>query len=347
MVTTIEPGIMKILDWEVEYVCPQSVFSQLDSQMIRRLNDFVPDHDAPVILDCGANIGISVLNYKAHFPGSRIIAFEPDPLIVPILKRNLKRNRLDDVEVVEAAAWICQGQVPWQSDGIDGSRIVDAATDRQFRVSVPSVDLADYLDTDVDLLKLDVEGSEYEIIFHVANRLDRIKNIVVECHISQENVVQFARALETLKTSGFELGINSSGNWRDLIRQPAVLPDHWEQYIVVSGWRGRLAITEVEDGLLPYTGAKIEIQRRLLKHVNSQYLASQECYDEVNSQYLESQKLLEHLNSQYLESQKQLERSRDEVLILNAKLSANNDSTSWRLTGAMRLLGSVVRRLRR
>src|SRR5690606_29753371 len=32
----------------------------------------------PLIIDCGANIGLSVIYFKRHFPDARVIAFEPD-----------------------------------------------------------------------------------------------------------------------------------------------------------------------------------------------------------------------------------------------------------------------------
>ncbi|HET7425244.1 MAG TPA: hypothetical protein VFJ92_16880, partial [Gemmatimonadales bacterium] len=41
--------------------------------------EFPCDTDAPVILDCGSHIGLSVAWFKRRFPKARITAFEPDP----------------------------------------------------------------------------------------------------------------------------------------------------------------------------------------------------------------------------------------------------------------------------
>src|SRR5215475_2749877 len=43
----------------------------------------------PLIVDCGSNIGMSVLYYKQEHPLARIIAFEPDPAIFRYLQENI------------------------------------------------------------------------------------------------------------------------------------------------------------------------------------------------------------------------------------------------------------------
>src|SRR4051812_46664341 len=43
----------------------------------------------PVILDVGANIGMASLYFKTHYPDCRLEAFEPDPRLANLFKRNL------------------------------------------------------------------------------------------------------------------------------------------------------------------------------------------------------------------------------------------------------------------
>src|SRR3990172_11020704 len=59
----------------------------------------------PVIFDCGANIGTSCAFFKIICPQSRIVAFEPNPKIADYLKRNIKNNSLENIEVIEKAVW--------------------------------------------------------------------------------------------------------------------------------------------------------------------------------------------------------------------------------------------------
>ncbi len=44
----------------------------------------------PYIIDCGANIGLSVIYMKRFFPGAEIIAFEPDEQNFKFLEENVR-----------------------------------------------------------------------------------------------------------------------------------------------------------------------------------------------------------------------------------------------------------------
>jgi FkbM family methyltransferase len=137
------PNPRSILGWDIEYIQSESLLAFLDYCLFRRFNDFIADKENPVILDCGANIGYTVLNYKRHYPNSEIMAFEPDPPCLPILRRNLARNGAH-VRVIGSAVWTNNGVVDWLSSGSDGSRIAPTASARQGTVTVSAVDLRDY-----------------------------------------------------------------------------------------------------------------------------------------------------------------------------------------------------------
>jgi len=253
--STPQAGRMQLLDWDLEYVDNPALANFIDQLLIRRVNDFIPDNDRPLILDCGANIGFSVLNYKRQFPKARVIAFEPDPQFAPILRRNLERNHAGDVQVVEAAVWIENSEMPWFSEGIDGSRLLDNQEIDDGSLKVKTADLMGYLTEPVDLLKLDIEGAEYKVLDHIKNNLGNVKNIIVECHVNQTNLVEFSRTISILTQAGFHVTINSMGVWRDLIRQRPIEKFHWEQYFVISAWRTRLLKPSLmDDTIIPFAG---------------------------------------------------------------------------------------------
>src|SRR5262245_3958230 len=85
-------GHTQIFGWDLAYVSGPAVVGGIEYLVLYGVNDFYPRHEHPVILDCGANIGISVLNYKRQFPRAHIVAFEPDPEFAPVLRRNLKKT---------------------------------------------------------------------------------------------------------------------------------------------------------------------------------------------------------------------------------------------------------------
>jgi len=231
------PGRISIFGWDLEYTDGLSLVTCLDVLVIKHWNDFVPENDEPIILDCGANIGISVLNYKRQFPHAKITAFEPDPQIVPLLRRNLQRNGAIDVEIVDAAVWIRGGESKFFCEGADGSRLI---SDSQFfpaSAVVKTVDLRTFVCGEIDLIKMDIEGAEFEVILHLGEKLNAIRNMVVECHINNKKIEPFAKFLLALASNGYNISMNSIGPWRDLIRQPHKLQNEFDQYVLVASWR--------------------------------------------------------------------------------------------------------------
>ncbi len=55
----------------------------------------------PIILDCGGNVGLSVLYFKYLYKDSQIIVYEPDPKIYKVLKENC--SHFNGVEYVNVA----------------------------------------------------------------------------------------------------------------------------------------------------------------------------------------------------------------------------------------------------
>jgi len=287
--SVVQPGQIQLLGWDLEYVYGPALANFIDQILVRRLTDFNPDNDHPLILDCGANIGFTVLNYKHQFPKARIIAFEPDPLFAPVLRRNLQHNHVEDVQVVEAAAWVRKEKVKWFSEGIDGSHIV--GNERKDNISlVQAIDLADYLTEKVDLLKFDIEGAEYDVINHLGEKLRNVKNILVECHLDQGNIVQFGEMFKIIKGVGFKLSINSFGAWRDLIRQTPVQPNHWEQYILLAGWRDSIPLASTEETSRPYCGARSELELKTLQDQVQEGLAVIDAAGEREMEYAERER---------------------------------------------------------
>ena len=70
-----------------------------------------PTWATPAILDLGANVGYFTVDGPSSFPGSRIVAFEPDRANAALMRRTLEANGLD-AELVEAAASTSDGEVP-------------------------------------------------------------------------------------------------------------------------------------------------------------------------------------------------------------------------------------------
>ena len=67
---------------------------------IKKSYEFKSKSETPVIIDCGSNIGLSVLYFKKIYPNSIIKAFEPDKEIFKILEKNCENFKMKNVTLL-------------------------------------------------------------------------------------------------------------------------------------------------------------------------------------------------------------------------------------------------------
>jgi FkbM family methyltransferase len=176
---------------------------------------FVGGNDSPYIIDCGSNIGMSILYFKVLYPHSRIVAFEPGEEAYFCLEENVKNNRLNSVTTYKAALSNKEGTIDlyYDQDNV-GSLRTSTKQERmpKQRRSVEALLLSKHIDEDVDFLKIDVEGTELEVIEELSNarKLRYVKQMVIEYHhhIVRESDV-FSRMLRLLEDAGFGYQIES------------------------------------------------------------------------------------------------------------------------------------------
>jgi FkbM family methyltransferase len=222
--------------WSVEYVDASALESAIDLLLIKKINDFRTTNPAPVIIDCGANIGISVLNYKQKYPRSRITAFEPDPHIFPVLQNNITVNGASEVNCVEAAVWTSRGKSQFFCEGADGSKLINPGTSSS-SIEVSTVDLRELINEPVDLIKMDIEGAEFEVIPHISDKMHLVKNFLIECHVNCDEIEKFSGLLHALGGAGFRVSISILSGWTDLLQKPVRIKNGFDQYILISAWK--------------------------------------------------------------------------------------------------------------
>lgn len=148
---------------------------------------FRDDYESPVpienvrqIVDLGANVGYSCLYWCHRYPNSRITTFEPHPAHLQAIQENLELNGwCDRVKVVGAAAG-SRERTSYLTDGRSSSTVTEDPAAFQIRV----LDIFRELETTgtIDLLKIDIEGSEYEILSDPRFSTLDVRAIVLEWH---------------------------------------------------------------------------------------------------------------------------------------------------------------------
>lgn len=132
------------------------------------------------IIDCGANIGLSLIYLKTICPQANITAFEPDTDNFELLRKNIHSFELTTISPIQAAVWNRNGLVPFISSHGMASRL--AKSTLESKEMIRSVRLRDYINEPIDFLKLDVEGAEYDIVTDIEDRLFFVKSMFIEYH---------------------------------------------------------------------------------------------------------------------------------------------------------------------
>jgi len=173
---------------------------------------FIPS-DGDVCLDIGANIGCVSRQWRLTNPTGRIIAVEPHPETVQVLRKNCLLNSGDDITVVHAAVGSRVGPAELVIDRNHSSMARPAATNlralggfaAEERVTVVGVTLDSLLATyalpRVDLLKIDVEGFEVECLNGGRAALGVTERAIVEFHSDELR----ARCRGILDEAGFHV----------------------------------------------------------------------------------------------------------------------------------------------
>lgn len=129
-----------------EYVFPESL-------------SYHPKH----IADIGAHIGAAALFFRTMYPHAKITSYEPVPANFALLQKNL--SSLDNVECVHAAVAAISGTVTFYPDPIASTRAsLTNPGANATGIEVPAVLFDDVVGTDVDLVKFDVEGDEFNLL---------------------------------------------------------------------------------------------------------------------------------------------------------------------------------------
>jgi FkbM family methyltransferase len=195
---------------------------------------FESDSDHPIILDVGANIGVSVLWFKRRYPSSIIYAIEADPAIFDILKKNV--GHLPDVHLYQKAAWISNEVLSFQADGADGGTLI---TDNEAKNEVQGIRLKDFICEfqRIDFLKIDIEGAESDVLHDCCDVLQHVDNIFIEYHSFNKKPQSFDEILCILTKNGFRYYIKNVGGKR---KNPFInknIKQRMDMQIEISGYR--------------------------------------------------------------------------------------------------------------
>ena len=205
----------------LHYIRPYEVLKTYQEIFVEEIYKFESNKSHPVILDCGANIGISTIYFKTIYPNAIVHAFEPDANLFEILSKNIHTNGFKQVELHQAAIWTEHTTLSFDNKGSEASHI---DTTGQSTNKVEAKKLASILANldAVDFLKMDIEGAEYEVVKDCAPYLHKIENFFLEYHGKATDTHKLNELLKLVETAGFKVYIKMAA---DNLKQPFAQKD--------------------------------------------------------------------------------------------------------------------------
>jgi len=184
----------------------------------------------PRVVDLGANIGLFSLFVLDRFPSAVVHSVEASRETYEILRRNSTINGGLAWEVLWGAMWSRDGEISFNEDqqGSTGHHIDLSATARR-RSNVPALSLSTLLrervKSDVDLLKVDIEGAEEAVLCEDPALLRSVGAVTAEIHPDRCNE---RRVLDVLQDAyEYVYAVQGRRSSKPLVlaaRTPAVVP---------------------------------------------------------------------------------------------------------------------------
>lgn len=171
--------------------------------------EFNASSKSRTILDCGANMGLSVVYFASRYPQHQIIAFEPDPALFEIVQENVKSFGFKNVTVHNKAVWNTEGTLNFFTDSAMGGR-VENSYPGQTPQTIATVRLKDFINPEIDFLKIDIEGAEDTVLKDCGDSLSDVHNIFFEYHNDVTKPQSLHELLQLVGEKGFHYYIKES-----------------------------------------------------------------------------------------------------------------------------------------
>ena len=206
-------------DSTLTYVDKHAIWTLIHEILMDQEYYFDTDQKKPYIIDAGANFGMSSVYFKELYQNAEVLAFEPVPFLHDLASKNVARNKLSDVTVLKKGLAAKPGTATFFMSGdysMAGSLTERRRTfgDEIEELTIETVPLADYLDREVDFLKLDIEGAEGEVLMAAGDALANVRQMCVEWHLgANPSDIALDDVLSILTRLGFRYQIGKSGNY--------------------------------------------------------------------------------------------------------------------------------------
>ena len=159
-----------------------------------------------IVLDVGANIGTVTLQASICVESlGRIYSIEPHPQIFKFLNENIILNNFENVKLFNIAVGNKSGTILFSNQKSNcQNKIILEKSNETIEVPIKLLDELAIDESEIDLLKIDVEGFEQFVLLGAKKTLEKTKCVYIE---TIEKLYNYDRnkIFEILNNYGFEL----------------------------------------------------------------------------------------------------------------------------------------------
>lgn len=191
----------------IYFLSPQELLHGLNEVFIDEIYSInLPDN--PLIVDCGANIGLSIIFFKKEHPGATITAFEPDEKNFELLTKNIDSHELKGISLLKKAVWKQNTILDFSNESSMSSKIQNGKIPGSKKVE--AIRLGDWLNQKVHFLKIDIEGAEFEVLTDIETKLSNVDNMFIEYHGTFQQEKELTRIINIISLAGFQYYIKEA-----------------------------------------------------------------------------------------------------------------------------------------
>jgi len=180
-----------------------------------------PCSDEQTIVDCGSNIGMSVLYFCLTYPNCKIFAIEADPTTYSVLVKNVESNKLlSNVNCINTAITDTKKrQVTFYINNNEQGSLqmstLPSRVDNKKKIVVSASTLSSVIrkiKNKVNLLKIDIEGLETRVLNELPTQdIRNIDQIIIEYHHHiKPTEAAFSKLLNILEKNSFNYQLSTN-----------------------------------------------------------------------------------------------------------------------------------------
>jgi len=157
---------------------------------VKQQYDFIVEECPQVIVDAGANIGLSAIYFANKYPEAKIIAIEPEASNYELLKKNIAPY--SNIIPLNVALWDKNEEISLVDPGLGKWGFMTQRKYSQEEHSCKMCHKVQGMTIDkimencglerINILKVDIEGAEREVFIDSSSWIKKIDALIIELH---------------------------------------------------------------------------------------------------------------------------------------------------------------------